>query len=336
MGRVSIAGCVAAAAVFAQLSYGQNPTLRQAISATHMPIASLHNPYLDTRITSWGWGCERGDYVIAYYFWGGKMFGDALVGPLQLAEYHAAQRRWTEAQLTAPPRPKDAMWSRFDSAPGLGSVLSAAFEGPYIYLNLHYTPSATMTVQLSRDLKPLGSFYGWPLGHLSNGSMIYQNSMVNFAATHAAKLSIFDPKTKSSVLLFPLKPDGPARAAHLKALVAAYEQIGRDWFRESKYPPDPEAGDADLVVWQVNPKTNAAAFVVNYSFFHPGVKLSKNPALDITAIYVYRYLDEPARMQWKELPAPGPRGSITDATLARYTTRDGLNQVFENGTRDAI
>jgi hypothetical protein len=258
------------------------------------------------------------------------------MGPLELAEFHAAQGRWTEAHLDAPPRPKDALWSHLDSGPGLGSVLSAAFEGPYIYLNLHYTPSATMTVQLSRALKPLGSFYGSPLGHLANGSMIYQNSMIHFAATHAARMSMFDPNKDSSVLLFPLKPDGPIRIAHLKALVAAYEQIGRDWFRESNYPPDPENGDASLLASYINADTNGAAFAVNYSFFHPGVKISKDPALDVTAIYVYRHLDEPARMQWKELPASVVRGPITDAKLARLTTRDGLIQVFENGTPDAI
>lgn len=332
---MSVAGCIAGAAVFAHLPYAKNPTLRQAIAAANVPVAGLSNTYLDWPITSWSWGCDGENYVIGYYETGGKMFGDALVGPLELAEYDARHQRWLQAHLDAPPPPLGSQRSGEGQLP-LGSVLSANFAGNYIYIKLHYSPSATMTVQLSRDLKPLASFDGWLLGSLSDGTVVFQNSMVHFAPTHAARLSLFNPQTHATTRIFPLRPYGGIRAAHLKALSAAYQAIGLQWMAEHNFPTDPDAGDAYLMGRYVNEATNAAAFAVSYSFYHPGRALPASPFIDINAIYVYRHLDDPRRLQWVELAVPRSLDIRLDATIERYTTTEGLRKAFSGNEIHAI
>jgi len=327
---VILAVCFAIGVVHAHLGSETQPTLRQAIAAAGVPVATARMRDLDSVITSWSSGCDRDDYLVAYYVPSSRS-DKALSGPLELAEYDAEARRWAVGHIDAAPRPNDGFWRKSDRRSlSLGSVLGVEFAGPYVYTELHYSPSATMTVRFSRDLKPVGSFYGWSLGRLANGSIVYQNSMVHFSPTHAAHLSLYVPATNSSIALFPRQPYGPIRSAHLKALAAAYASAGDSWMRENNYPPDPDEGDADIAARYVNGTTGAAAFAIHYSLSDQSFpSLPPSKFLDVTAIYVYRGLSDPPNVQWKELVAPAGL-HITDALLASYTTADGLKRVFND------
>lgn len=293
----------------------QWPTLLQAIGTAHAPPPRANIANLDKRITSYAWGRDGHNYVFGYYIDSGA---EELLGPLWIAEFDATRESWLQRSYSygEPPIGKQ----------GLGSVLSIFFSGPYLYAVLHYTPSATNTLQFSRDLTYRHSYYGWPLAPLSNGFWLYHNSMVHFAQTHPARVSVFDPASGQSRQIFPPDPSAPLQADWYGREAQAYARCGQAWFRDHNLPEDPGWADRAVVDWASNPVTDSAAISVIYS--NEGFTCAVPKPGDLALIYVYLHPENPKEMQYREMQDPAPHGSST-AQLEQLLSRDSIKRMFK-------
>ncbi len=239
--------------ILAATALSSAQTLGEALKARSIDTTGLSDVRLALRITSFASLDDAEVFAIAYYPDDGSgRLGDSLY--VDLLEKRAG--RWVSSQL------------RRDAPQGVnfgGSVLEIIRLGDFLYLNTHVNPSAAYTLALTRDLKYSASIYGWPLAVLPDGLLIFQNSQLHFAPTHYAEISVFDPRSKRSWLIYPRWPFQAARREHMEKVCTAYAKRGEQWFREHNHHGNPELFDSyrrgDVAV---NPATRAAAFPIGF------------------------------------------------------------------------
>jgi hypothetical protein len=132
---------------------------------------------------------------------------------LQAARFERTTRRWTTAPLD---------WA------------GAADAGA------HINPSAECTVVLGPDLAVRGVLAGWPVATLADGRLVYQRNQVHFASFHPVALALWDGGRAAETALYPPRPAGGLRRAHVDRLRGVYTT---DWCRAHNHPCDPELFD---------------------------------------------------------------------------------------------
>ncbi len=183
--------------------------------------------------------------------------GERDAATLHAARWQRAARQWTAAPLdwhvaAGGPRALAVEHCRsglaIDRSPG-GFVVRA-----------HINPSAECTIVLAPDLTVRAVLAGWPVVTLADGRIVYQRNQVHFAAVHPVALALFDPRRPAELALYPRKPYGPTRTAHIARIRAVYTPV---WCSAHNHPCDPDMFDermnSDVVS---DPAGDALAFVV--------------------------------------------------------------------------
>lgn len=232
---------------------GLAETLAGVLKARAIDSSGLDRARLARRITSFASLEDAEVFVIGYYPDDGNgRLGDSLhIDLLQKRSGH-----WLSKEIQR------------DETQGAifgGSVLEIRRSGGFLYIRTHVNPSAAYTLVLTGDLQYHSSVYGWPLATFPDGLLIFQNSEVHFAPTHYTEISVFDPRSKRSWLIYPRRPFEVVRREHIEKVRAAYTKRGEQWFREHNHHGNPELFDSyrrgDVTA---NPATRAVAFSIGF------------------------------------------------------------------------
>ncbi len=264
---------------------------------------------LGTQITSYAVLDDAKRFVIAYFEDQG---GNALVAPLYISRLDRASGRWAHAAL-------DERSMRAASPGCLGSVLSVRPAGPALLVETHINPSASCTFVLGRDLRIEDVIFGWPLAIFAAGLVVYEHSQPHFFAVHPLELSLYDPRTRKSVALYPPAPAPPRRAGYTDKVRVAYTEA---WCREQNHPCRPERFDERLDgPVAIDEKARGLAFMVTFDD-------RALPGMAAGAVYVYRRIGDPGPTQVKELAPDDLKIRCGDTALARCLDPGALARLF--------
>jgi hypothetical protein len=258
---------------------------------------------LDTPITSYSVLADAKRFVVAYYK---NHSGNALVASLHISRLERASGRWTHAALDERSVRK--------AAPGcLGSVLSVQPAGEALLVETHINRSASCTFVLSRDLEIDDVVFGWPLAVFGDGLVVYEHSQPHFFAVHPLEVSLYDPRTRKSVSLYPPVPPQPLRAAYVDKVRVAYTEA---WCRAQNHPCEAERFDERLEgPVAINEKARGLVFMVTFDD-------RALPGMTDGAVYVYRNIGDRGPPQVKEL-APDDLTTRCGDVLSRAASIPG-------------
>ena len=162
-----------------------------------------------------------------------------------------------------------AFKENWNSEPPLvaGSIIDVRVVPHFVTLEMHHNPSASTTWVLRRDLSRAGAFYGWIKEILPNELMVYEQSAIHFAPTHALRISIYDPRTAQSRSIYPIPGGTAVRRAFVAGVKARWDALGEDWFRDHNHHGDPELFDSASGHFVVDATAGGLAFEVAYDDF---------------------------------------------------------------------
>ena len=178
-------------AVTLSVAAPQATTLRQELEKHRVDAAGLDDA--DRLITSYAVAADEGWFAIAYYWQGA---GGLLPDELRIRTLDRKTGTW---------RYKVLDHTVLDG----GAALRIARRPGVVYLDLHINPSAGALIVLSEDLTVRARLSGWSSLILTDGRVLYQNSMVHFAPAHPGSVSLYDPLTGRDVRVYPEQADRP-------------------------------------------------------------------------------------------------------------------------------
>ncbi len=307
-----------------QHAQGEGKTLRQILAGENLPLDAdvLHN--LDKTITS---GAELNDsaqFVIAYYL---SDSSGLLKPPIFVDLYDRNTRRWKSGTIET----AVAKWEGTD-VDCFGSVLAIAAIWDSFALETHINPSAGCEIILSHDLKPKTSLYGWTVGHFGNGGIIYHRSQIHFATVHPAEVAIYDPATNKDFNIFPRKPFQQVRLQLTENLRGFYK-THVDYCQKADDPCDPDYFDSSIEGKVVtDDKEHAIAFVVSYEQQGFGQD-EKKPAGPKEVVYVYRYVNDDAKMEYREMLWSDVKAKVGDVSLEKLVEPAVLEKIFNGESK---
>jgi len=295
------------------------PTLRRALAQAGVPVQGADLTNLDKPITS---GAELNNdsaYLIAYFV---AEESNTLDAPLFVHRYDKHEKTWASSALPEAPAAAQDL-----DVPCLGSVLSITeFQGLYL-LDTHLNPSAGCILILTNDLKWKTSLYGWFLAGLGKNRIIYHRSQIHFAAAHPMEMGMYDLVAGRDATIFPPKPDPPIRA-RLTQQLGEFFASHRDWCNANNHPCDPASFDSALVDnVAVSAEQDALAFVVSYDAIQdfPGDKPPTGPT---AVLYVYRHLNDGAKLQVRELLLEEAKRKLGPSQVQEFLAADTLARLF--------
>ncbi|HTT33152.1 MAG TPA: hypothetical protein VMH48_06090 [Methylomirabilota bacterium] len=298
-------------------------TLKEALIAKNLPIAGAKLANLEKNITS---GAELDDpeqYVIAYYVDDGT---GELNPPLFIDRYDRKSREWKSGQL---PEARVKVKSATDEMDiCLGSILNMAGFGGRLFLDTHINPSAGCLLVLSPDLKLEASLYGWMVGRLGNDVLIYERSQVHFAPVHPTEIAVYDLRSKRDATIFPPKEPTPVWQARVAQLREFYKP-NEEWCNKNNDPCDPEWFDSDLQGPLVTSEAESAvAFLVSYEQIQYVEGDVQKPSGPKDILYVYRRVDDEAKMQVREMTLQEAKTRFGDVPLQSLLPPEVLQKIF--------
>jgi hypothetical protein len=300
------------AATWAQ---GEGKTLRRVLASENVPADSQHLPNLDKIITS---GAELNDadqFVIAYYV--KDSASEALNPPIFVDRYDRHSAKWQSTLL----REATADWEG-QKVDCLGSVLRILSFADSLALETHLSPSAGCALPLTRDLKIEGSVCGWILGRFQDGTIVYQRSEVHFAAAHPVEIAAYNPRARKDLAIFPKKPFQDVRQK-LIAELDNFSKSHQDYCRERNDPCDPEFFDSTIVGNLVtDDRQFAVAFEISYQ------QMPEKPSGPSDVVYVYRHVDDEAKMEYREMLMDDLRTRYGQASLEKFVVPEMLDKIF--------
>jgi len=231
-------------------------TLRQVLRHINIGTEAIETSNIDRSITNYAVLNEPKIFCIGYYLAG---YSDCVDSDLCIDLFKKDQKKWIHNELELGALVPDKPHFR------PGSVVRIARSGKNIYLITHKTPSAGCTLILSGELGFQHVLYGQLLATFDDGTVVYHNGQVHFAPTHCAEISVYNPHTKRDRKIYPMKPYHKIRLAHIEGVKAAYDKLGKDWFRCHNHHMNPELFNNSLKgKVAVNNSTDSLAFVILY------------------------------------------------------------------------
>lgn len=286
--------------------------LDHGLRASALP--SGHAP--DRPITGYAVLPEAALFAIAYYEDDGS---GTVRPPLHVLRYDGITGRWRGAKITA----ADAGAEKRHC---FGSAVSGHSTPHALFFTTHITPSASCTFVLSPDLHLRTVLYGWFLGSFADGAIVYHNSLVHFAPTRPARLSLYDPETGESRTIYPLRPYQPIREAHMARLRAVYDDPA--WCGRRNHHCDPERFDNSIPgPVAIDDTTDSLAFVAFFSGADPAAE-GNSPVPPMEVLYVYRNVSDADRIEYRELLPEDFRMRFGDLPVAGVLTLGILDQLF--------
>jgi hypothetical protein len=269
-----------------------------------------HSP--DDLITSYAILDRQDLFAIAFYE------GDSasiLEPPLYLLRFDT-ESGWLGAMITG-----------FDSGASsehcVGSVTSVDADSHATYIGTHVTPSASCTFIVSPELEYRDVLYGWILGAFDDGVVIYHDSLVHFAPTHPAMLSLYDPDTGERRAIYPLMPYQRIREEHIARLSITYSDP--QWCRQQNHHCDADRFDNSIPgPIALSDAMDALAFVAIYK--QPAA--AGVPGETTEVLYVYRNVHQPDGIEYRELLLDDFRLQFGDRPIAESLSPAILDQLF--------
>lgn len=295
-------------------------TLREVLAAKNLPTAAAKLENLDKNITSGAELDDESQFLIAYYIDDGT---SALTPPLYLERFDRKQGSWKSATLGK----AETRWQDID-VPCLGSVMNISAIGGRYFLDTHINPSAGCVLILSREMKLEASLYGWLVGRLGTETVIYHRSEVHFAPVHPAEIALYDLRTRRDVTLFPPKPESPIRQARTQQLQTFYKG-NEEWCNKNNDPCDPVYFDSALEgEVATNEKEQALAFVISYEQIQLVQGDVQKPSGPKGVLYVYRRIEDEAKMEYREMPLSDAKARFGDLSLSNFLQPEVLQKIF--------
>jgi hypothetical protein len=302
------------------LAQGEGKTLREVLTEEQLPAdpEKLHN--LDKRITS---GAELKDawqFVIAYYLHDPS---ELLKPPLFIELYDRRTGQWRSRSLES----AKAHWRDMD-VDCLGSVWGIKASSDLLFLDTHINPSAGCVLILSHALQLRGSLCGWLLSQIGQDELIHERSQVHFAPVHPAEIAIYDLRSGRDDTIFPPQVPTAIRKARSAQLREFYKTNG-EWCRQNNDPCNPEEFDSDVQTpVAASASESAIAFLVSYEqiqFVQGDVQKPSGPK---EVLYVYRHVDDPQKMEFREMLWSDAKTQFGDVPLQNLLQPETLEKIF--------
>jgi hypothetical protein len=227
---------------------------------------------LDQPITSYAVFDDGELFAVAYY--PQQLSANTLADTFRVRVLEKRHARWKYSAL--PTRLEQG--AQPGLAQQLGSIVRLSRAGAYLYLDSHRTPSAGTLLVLDRELKPVAALNGWSKYLFPDGVVVYEQSAPHFAPTYSARLSVFDPASRSGRPLYPLAPYDSIRSQYIEEVARIYRGIGDSWFREHNHHMDPERFDSAVGETFVSNPAGQIAFLVQ---FGTDVRRPVTPVLEV-------------------------------------------------------
>ncbi|MGB6599424.1 MAG: hypothetical protein WA829_09155 [Candidatus Acidiferrum sp.] len=298
---------------------GEGRTLREVLAEEKVPAnaETLHN--LDAKISS---GAELNDaqqFAIAYYLLDST---GELNPPIFVDVYDRGTSRWKSGAIKAGGAKEE---SADDHC--FGSVLAVLGFSDSYALETHINPSAGCEIILSRDLKVKASLYGWIVGRFGDGRIVYHRSQVHFATVHPAEIAIYNPATGKDFNVFPRAPFQEVRQK-LTGELREFYKTHQDYCQKANDPCDPEEFDS-AVEGKVatDDREHAMAFVISYEVQGYGQDEHK-PGGPAEVVYVCRYVNDEAKMEYREMLWSEVKALAGDAPIERLVEPPMLDKIF--------
>ncbi len=295
-------------------------TLREALAVKHLPVAGAKLANLDKNMTSGAELDDASQFVIAYYLDDGS---GQLNPPLFLDRYDRKREEWTSATLA------DLKTKLGDiEIDCFGSVLSVTAAGNRLFLDTHLSPSAGCLLVLRPDFKLEAGLYGWLVGRLGEEKLIYHRSQVHFAPVHPAEIALYDLRTKRDFTIFPPKPAPPIQQARTLQLQEFYKS-NEQWCKKNNDACDPEYFDSALQGPVVTSESESAlAFLISYEQIQLVQGEVQRPSGLKDVLYVYRRVDDEAKMECREMLLEEAKVRFGDVPLQNLLLPEVLQKIF--------
>jgi hypothetical protein len=299
---------------------GEGKTLREVLAAEQVPLDADKLRNLDKRITSGAELRDASQFVIAYYLHDAT---ERLNPPMFIDVYDRRTRQWNSGSIES----AVAKWRGLEVG-CLGSVMEVRAFSNSLLLDTHLSPSAGCVLILSRDLKLRASLCGWVVGQLGENEIVYELSQVHFAPVHPAEIALYDLRTRRDVTLFPRKPDSAIRRARI-AQLAEFYKANKEWCKENDDPCDPENFDSALQEEVATNEAEAAiAFLISYEQIQLVAGDVQKPSGPKDVLYVYRRVDDEAKMEYREMPLEDAKARFGTAKLPDFVQAEILQKIF--------
>ncbi|MFC1783696.1 hypothetical protein ACFL02_08950 [Planctomycetota bacterium] len=292
------------------------------IDSTHVPVPDPNIPLISRVIID----NEKVFFMVYYPDDSTNSLGDYL----HLIALRKDQNTWFHKIFEVDEMLKDKPY--YDT----GTILRAVYSDNYFYVITHLSPSACFTLIFSQDFNYLDALYGWMLAYFDDGAVVYQNSQVHFAPTHYTEISIYDPHSKTSRKIHPIKPYQNIRLAHIQKVAATYERLGLDWFARNNHHMNPELFNNGLASEvAVNNQTKSLAFVIafdNKDYWTEEQRRSPDTISlpEYTKVaYIYKNIKQEP-IEYKEILLSDLQLKYGDKALSQCLGPDQLKDIFMN------
>lgn len=294
-------------------------TLRETLTAKHIPIQETKPANLDRKITSGAELDEAKQFVIVYYL---VDTSGNLNPPLYIDRYDRENKTWQSGKLGKAAAESGSIDVCF------GAVLDITPLGEELMLDTHINPSAGCVLIASRDLKHATELSGWVLGHFEDGTLVYHRSQVHFATVHPTEIAVYSEKSKSDFILYPLKSDSPIRS-RLTSKLSEFFDTHHDYCAKANDPCDAEIFDSDLDGRvALDERGHAVAFAISYELQGFG-QIEVKPSGPSRVIYVFRNVNDEAKVEYRELMPEDVKARFGDVSLQELLDPQRLRSIFQ-------
>ena len=261
-------------------------------------------------------------FCIAYYLYDDFIiYDDGLKGlgdKLYIRLYKKDENKWFYGVLDL----ETLIVKHFVAKLVVGSITWIHSSKDHIYIFGHISPSAGTTLVLSNDLKYQDAFYGWVLAIFDDETVVYYNNQVHFAPTQYVEISIYNPNTKQSQKIHPMKPYQKIRLEHIEKVKEAYNKLGNHG------NPDPELFDNSLKHnVAINNSTHSLAFVISYDNEEMSKAFSETTETN-DVVYVYKNVNNGKEITYKEILLSDLKAKYGDIPISEYLEPERLDEIF--------
>ena len=230
-------------------------TLGDVLAANSVPVRILPADDLQRNITSFAVSAGNSPFLIAYY----DDDGSGLLSPvLHVLRYDERTHDLRQTNLHGAGVPLQGFHNVIGqiSDDCMGSALAILEKDGFITIDTHINPSAGCVLVLTSDLSFNAELRGWALARI-NGEIIFEEGTVHFASTHPARLTLYDPRQRQMLPIYPAQEDAARQqfSAELKKHLPSSE-----WCAQQNNPCDPQSFTTDIDHVSVSEQERSFAF----------------------------------------------------------------------------
>ena len=232
-------------------------TLSDVLATRKIPVNLFPASDLQQPITSYAVSADNSPFLLAYHDDG----SGRLPPILRIVRYNEQTHELRRADLKGievPFHGFDTVMKQVSSI-CMGSALAISEADGFIAINTHISPSAGCVLVLNPDLTFSAGLWGWALAAV-NENIVFEESMIHFAPIHSAKLSIYNPRQKKLIRIFPTEGDAGRQqfSEELKNHLPSAE-----WCAQENHSCNPD--DFEMDINNVTVREQAFSFDVRMS-----------------------------------------------------------------------